>query len=204
MICQNCGYKNDTDAKFCEKCGVRLSQQPLIRNDQIPPERGMKTSTKVLIVIIIVLVAGISVVVGMLLQINKAPVANTTDIQTNNDNNPSVGTNVVSGPKLIDSGSTSISDSPIVDGPFTYNWKTYENSANDLMITSTYVSSSKTITQTATLKKQEEGYVLITVEPKASGTSSWASRTTLQGYSTVLDYYWGYFKNSLVTNGPIH
>lgn len=71
--CQKCGYQNDADAKFCERCGSTLKQKG-----------EMKTSTKVLIIAIVILVAGLGVTSGMLLQMNKGtPSANNTTVYVN-------------------------------------------------------------------------------------------------------------------------
>ena len=71
--CPNCGNENDMDAKYCEKCGADLilnRRRPMPY--QRPPEKeGMATSTKVLIIACIVLVAGLGLTVGILWQSNS-------------------------------------------------------------------------------------------------------------------------------------
>lgn len=67
MQCQNCGYDNDEDALFCEKCGSNLKQQSFGRFNQTKSEKeGMRTSTKVLIVVCIVLVVALGITAGAL------------------------------------------------------------------------------------------------------------------------------------------
>lgn len=87
LYCKNCGYENDADASFCEKCGVNLSPS----NSQ-KPSKGMSTTNKILIVAVIVLIAGVGISAGALLTSNtpKQPIVNnstpqnttSTEIQT--------------------------------------------------------------------------------------------------------------------------
>ena len=82
MKCQNCGHENDPDAKFCEKCGLNLKKSSR-------PEIGSH-STKILIVIVIFLVAGLGLVSGMMLMKNQANlVSNNTTKTVNNTSNSS-------------------------------------------------------------------------------------------------------------------
>lgn len=77
MKCLNCGQVNDADAEFCVNCGIKLKTA-----------NGLSTSTKLLIVVVIVLVALISVVSGMLLMKTNTPIANNiTPITVNNTTN---------------------------------------------------------------------------------------------------------------------
>ncbi len=93
MKCQNCGHENDPDAKFCEKCGFNLNKS------------SMPDSTKILIVIVIVLVAGLGLVSGMMLMKNQAkPVANNTTVNITKANN---NTTVTNNSKSASSGSSS-------------------------------------------------------------------------------------------------
>lgn len=201
MYCKNCGFENDDDASFCENCGTSLSS--VSQNTS-----GMSKTNKILIVVVIVLIAGIGLAAGMMLT-SQAPVANNTTNNTSVNVSEPVTTTTSSsdanGPKLIDSGSTSgVNAQNSNDGPFNYEWKTYQVDENNLVIYSTYTAGSKSVKQTGNLQIWHDGTVLITVEPKMSGKSSWQSSTTMQGYSTVLDYYWGYFKSMRQNNGPIH
>jgi len=67
MQCQNCGYYNDKDALFCENCGANLKQQSFGRFSPTESEKeGMKTSTKALIVVCIVLVVALGITAGAL------------------------------------------------------------------------------------------------------------------------------------------
>ncbi len=73
MKCSNCGHENDADAKFCEKCGSNLNKS------------SIPASTKILIVVVIVLVAGLGLVSGMMLMKNQAkPISNNTTGANNN------------------------------------------------------------------------------------------------------------------------
>lgn len=62
MNCPHCGTLNDDDAQFCENCGAQLRGTP--------PD-GMATSTKVLIVAVIVLVGVLGFVSALLLSQNQ-------------------------------------------------------------------------------------------------------------------------------------
>ena len=71
--CQNCGHENDMDATFCESCGANIKQP--ISNITYPKkankEEGMVQSTKILIAICIILVVGLGITAGALMQMNK-------------------------------------------------------------------------------------------------------------------------------------
>ena len=72
-ICPNCGSENDVGAKFCEKCGADLVSRRMPRPFQSPPiKEGMATSTKILIIACIILVAGLGLTIGILWQSNVA------------------------------------------------------------------------------------------------------------------------------------
>ena len=65
MRCQNCGHENDIDAEFCERCGSRLERYSNYgRRPREAEKTGMSTSTKLLIVAVIALVAVLGVVAG--------------------------------------------------------------------------------------------------------------------------------------------
>jgi hypothetical protein len=84
MKCSNCGHENDANAEFCEKCGYNL------KKSSIPEKSGMPDSTKILIVIVIFLVAGLGLVSGMMLMKNQVkPISNNTTITVNNTTNSS-------------------------------------------------------------------------------------------------------------------
>ena len=103
MKCQNCGNENDPDAKFCEKCGLNLNKS------------SMPDSTKILIVVVIVLVAGLGLVSGMMLMNNQAkPISNNTTITANNTTNSSSQnnqTNSINQDKSSNSNNNYISES---------------------------------------------------------------------------------------------
>jgi hypothetical protein len=206
VYCKNCGYENDDDASFCENCGAFLSPYSSSKPS------GMSSTNKILIVAVIVLILGVGIAAGVLLT-SKAPVNNTTANVTNPVTTTNSSTNPVV-PILIDSGNISGDNLWGGRGSFTYSWETYQNTENNLVIYSKFINPSstvdntnnqpdKTLKQTSSLTLSEVGFVLITVEPKASGKSSYASKTSLQGYSTVVDYYWNYFKPNVLMKGPI-
>lgn len=80
--CPKCGKINDEDAQFCEDCGTQL---------QSKTSSGMASSTKVLIVALIVLVCILGFLAGYLLNNNKTTVnqTNATLNVTNNTTNHS-------------------------------------------------------------------------------------------------------------------
>jgi cytoskeletal protein RodZ len=70
MYCKNCGHSNDSDAKYCEKCGIEL--KPLAKNrDSSPKKEGMNKTTTILIVAIVVLVGVVGLASVFLFQMNK-------------------------------------------------------------------------------------------------------------------------------------
>ena len=81
MFCPKCGTKNDDDAKYCEGCGQSL-HKGVNKKDMLDKERnnsgGISNGVKALIVVCIVLIAGIGVTAGMLLQKPASTAVNTT------------------------------------------------------------------------------------------------------------------------------
>jgi hypothetical protein len=76
--CQKCGQLNDEDATFCEGCGSNLKttfsravpKEPLKKKDR------MRRSTKLLIVFGVILVAGLSIVAGVMVPAIFHPIQN--------------------------------------------------------------------------------------------------------------------------------
>lgn len=84
MFCQNCGYDNDIDAAFCERCGARLGQDSNFgRQQRLPEKSGMSSSTKLLIVVVVVLVAVLGIAAGALLTMNKGTTSANTPVSIN-------------------------------------------------------------------------------------------------------------------------
>jgi hypothetical protein len=87
MICPKCGQKNDEDASFCEKCGTKFNT--ILSDDHGTKEPLKKEtiakSTKILIIVCVVLVIGIGITVGILIknsqQNSQDPTNNTTTNQ---------------------------------------------------------------------------------------------------------------------------
>ena len=81
MFCPKCGTKNDDDAKYCEGCGQSL-QKGVNEREMLDREKnnsgGMSNGVKALIVVCIILIAGIGVAAGMLLQKPASTAANAT------------------------------------------------------------------------------------------------------------------------------
>jgi hypothetical protein len=118
MRCQNCGHENDPDAEFCEKCGSNLKKS------------SMPDSTKILIVVVIVLVAGLGLVSGILLMKNHQsppglsnPTINNNTSTNGGSNNP-IGSNVQY--KTFSNG--------VVSFQYPSNWNVLPNNANTMVI----------------------------------------------------------------------
>jgi len=197
VFCKKCGYENDDDALYCENCGTNLS------SINSPSSSGRRKTNKILMVAVVVLILGISVIAGMMM-ISKAPVVNNTNVTNENQNTQSATQNTSNnGPEIIDSNS--ITGNSEIYRNFKFELKTYKNTEYNLVIYSTFSNEvQNNLKQTGTLSMNEPGSVLITVDPKASGRSNWASTTSQQGYSTIEDFYWGYFRNQYLMKGPIH
>lgn len=77
MKCTNCGQENDDDAKFCEHCGSNLSktvgQKPIAQ----PVKDGWSTSSKVIVIGLVILIVILGVSLGVLLKSNPTT-TNTT------------------------------------------------------------------------------------------------------------------------------
>lgn len=82
-ICQNCKTVNTDDSNFCEDCGAKLAVSG-----------GMPTTTKALIVVVLILVAGLGLVSGMMLMNNQnklvsnnSSISNSTNTTTSTQSN---------------------------------------------------------------------------------------------------------------------
>ena len=89
--CQKCGHINDSDATFCENCGANLKTTLSNRfpTESIESESGMNKSTKILIFVCVILVAGLGITAGALIEMNKvgtAPATNTSSVSTQTTN----------------------------------------------------------------------------------------------------------------------
>jgi len=78
--CENCGHVDDDNSPFCEKCGAKLINSLATRTKGKPlkMERGMARSTKILIVICVILVGGLSIVAGAMIPAFFHPIQNNT------------------------------------------------------------------------------------------------------------------------------
>ena len=65
MKCPKCGFNNDEDAKFCEQCGISLNA-----GSKIIREIKTNSNVKYLAILCIVLVVGIGITAGMVLNKN--------------------------------------------------------------------------------------------------------------------------------------
>jgi hypothetical protein len=71
--CKECGHDNDPDASFCESCGSKIGAgfSKGISTGKSVNEGGMVQSTKILIVVCVVLVIGVGITAGYLLKNNQ-------------------------------------------------------------------------------------------------------------------------------------
>lgn len=99
--CKECGYYNDIDASFCEKCGTNLKYTP----QAISNKKGMGQLTKILIVLSLVLIAALGITLGAMMQMNKPALstANNTTIIVNNASNNNQQNSTKKTPELISS-----------------------------------------------------------------------------------------------------
>ncbi len=180
----------------------------------------MEKITKILIVTAVVLAIVLSIGIGIIvvkqfypannsLKIDQIDIQTSNNIQNNKTSN-NISKNFTNSSKIIDSGYTTGFDNYYWNSDFKYNWKTYKTDKNNLEIKSTFFISEtgKTIQQTTKLRKAPDSgdvqIVIIDIEPKMSGKSSYETYTTMQRYKTVEDYYNNYFRQYLVENGPYH
>lgn len=70
MICPKCGHKNDEDAGFCENCGKKLKTTLSDKRHTNEPsmKESMTQSTKILIIVCVVLVIGVGIAAGVLIK----------------------------------------------------------------------------------------------------------------------------------------
>lgn len=105
IFCPECGHNNDSDATYCEKCGFSL----------IKSEASMSDLTKSLIVFCIILIAGLAIASGILLNANSTTqtpsLRNNTTAKINSENSTPNNTNIsqksVSKPKQTTSTESS-------------------------------------------------------------------------------------------------
>jgi len=157
--CENCGHDNDNDAAFCEHCGAKLKtilSSITYPRETIKKEEGIAQSTKILIVICVILVAGLGITAGALMQMNKSggtvPLTNNSSVSQSSN---TIGSNVQY--KSFSNG--------VISFKYPSNWDVLPNTSNIMAIVgfphypsfsvydeskygytslSAYVSSSKT------------------------------------------------------------
>jgi hypothetical protein len=130
MICPKCGHKNDMDATFCENCGANLktnfsggSRKPVKKEERI------NKSTKILIVVCIILVAGLGITAGALIEMNKvgtAPVTNNTSVS------PSV--NSTSNNVPVSNAQYKTFSNGVIYFQYPSSWNVLPNTANIMVI----------------------------------------------------------------------
>lgn len=82
MYCKNCGYNNDPEASFCEKCGKSLGKH----------KSNLSQTNKILIICSIILIASIAISAGALLTNNtpKQPIINNSSNNTTSNQTQTV------------------------------------------------------------------------------------------------------------------
>jgi hypothetical protein len=80
--CTNCGQENEDNAKFCEHCGSKLSTVIGPQSVAKPVKEGWSTSSKVIVIGLVVLIVILGVTLGVLLKSNTPTSNNTTTTST--------------------------------------------------------------------------------------------------------------------------
>ena len=170
--CDNCGHTNDTDATFCENCGANLKTTLSNRfpRESIHDEGGMNKSTKILIVVCVILVAGLGITAGALIQMNKvgtAPVTNTSSV--------SQSTNPTSSNVPVSTSQYKTFSNGEINFQYPSSWGVLPNTANIMAIVgfSNYPSFS-------VYDESKYGYTNL-----AAYVSSSKSQMTSKGYSII-------------------
>jgi hypothetical protein len=175
VICKRCGYENDLDATFCEKCGSNLKKTNSSRafsHDPIKRQKGMAHSTKILIVVVVILVAGLGITAGALIEMNKVgtvPVTNTSSVnQSTTSTNNNAPSNTAQY-KTFSNGE--------INFQYPTSWDVLPNTANTMAIVgfSSYPSFN-------VYDESKYGYTSL-----AAYVSSSESQMTANGYSIISD-----------------
>jgi hypothetical protein len=79
MNCPKCHKNNDEDASFCENCGTKLKTLTDDADTKKPLKKeSIKNSTKILIIVCVVLIIGVGITVGILFKNSQDPASNNT------------------------------------------------------------------------------------------------------------------------------
>jgi Double zinc ribbon len=92
MKCPKCKHENDEDAAFCENCGSKIknpSSDKIFTNE--PPKEGLAQSTKILLVICVVLVIGVGIASGILIKSSQQTSPDQSATNTSNQITTSTG-----------------------------------------------------------------------------------------------------------------
>ena len=156
--CPNCGHTNDGDAKFCETCGANLKStisRLSFPEKPIKKESEMAQSTKILIVVCVILVAGLGITAGALIQMNKvgtvpvtnssSPVSQSSNSTSSNVQYKSFSNSIISFqfPSDWDVLPNTANIMAIVGFPHYPSFSVYDESKYGYTSLSDYVSSSK-------------------------------------------------------------
>jgi len=194
MFCPKCGTKYDTDAKYCERCGESL-QKSIHERNVLSKEMAESSRTgngiKVLVVLCVILIAGIGVTAGMLLQksANNTQVPKTQQ-STSQLNQPTwhqaasyTGPGAVNGTFSIKGSQFKIAMSAVPVVNYNTNYIDVAVGSGNNLIDSGTLSWSSTESPT---KKED----IISVSQGEGTYNIEINPTDIQSYNvTVLDYY---------------
>jgi len=170
--CQNCGHINESDATFCETCGTNLKTtfSKGYSRDSVKKEKGMSQSTKILIIVCVILVAGLGITAGALIQMNKvgtipvtnsSPVSQSSNSTSSNVQYKSFSNSVISFqfPSSWDVLPNTANIMAIVGFPHYPSFSVYDESKYGYTSLSDYVSSSKS-------QMTSNGYTILSEQNK--------------------------------------
>jgi hypothetical protein len=196
MFCPKCGTRYNEDVKYCERCGEPL-QKSIHKRNVLSKERaesgGMSNGIKALIVVCAILVAGMGITAGMLLQkhVNTTTqVASTTQPSTSQSNQPAwhsvanyTGPGAMNGTFSIQGSQFKVTMSAVPE-------ITYKTNYLDVDIgNGNYLVASGTLGWTATENPAKKETV-ISVSQGSGTYDIEINPTDIQKYSvTVWDYY---------------
>jgi hypothetical protein len=170
--CDECGHENDYDAMFCEKCGSNLKTAFSGKTFHRKPikDENMAQSTKILIIVCVVLVAGLGIAAGALIQMN-----NVGTVPATNSNSVSQSTNPTSSNAPVSNAQYKSFSNGVVDFQYPSSWEVLPNTDNIMVIVGLPHYPSFSV-----YDESKYGYTSL-----ASYVSSSKSQMTTNGFSIV-------------------
>ena len=71
MICNNCGFDNMENSKFCQKCGNPLNYQNINKNSMYSPGKDNHSSNNTVLIICATLIIIVAIIAGTFLFLNN-------------------------------------------------------------------------------------------------------------------------------------